>query len=202
MKANGTSPEAELDAVWKQADRAADAGDIAGVLFLLRSLADKGVWAACARIGEIYERGGRGVLRDMDQAVRWYRKAVFEADDPVAHIGLGRAHLYGDGVELDYAKALEHLRKAHLAGLAEAAVYLGIMHLDGCSVSADLDQAERLLKEAATNDFVLAFQLLARIEWSRRRYLKALAWTWRGFVASLRVSKRDPSDRRLLGIQR
>jgi TPR repeat protein len=200
--ANGTSPEANLDAVWEQADRAADAGDIAGVLFLLRSLADKGVWAACARIGEIYERGGKGVPRDMDQAIRWYHKAVFEADDPVAHLGLGRAYLYGDGVDLDYKKALEHLSKAHLAGLAEAAVYLGIMHIDGCSVPADRDQAERLLKEAAANDFVLAYQLLARIEWSRKRYLRALLWTWRGFLASLRVSKQDPSDRRLLGIGR
>jgi TPR repeat protein len=198
---NGTSPEADLDAVWQQADRAANAGDIAGVLFLLRSLADKGVWAACARIGEIYERGGSGVPRDMEQAIRWYRKAVFEADDRVAHLGLGRAYLYGDGVNLDYPKALEHLGKAYLAGLAEAAVYLGIMHIDGCSVPADLEQAERLLKEAAANDFVLAYQLLARIEWSRKHYLRALFWTWRGFLAGLRVSKEDAADRRMIGIR-
>jgi TPR repeat protein len=98
--ANGANTQANLDAGWEQADRAANAGDIAGVLFLLRSLVDKGVWAACARIGEIYERGGKGVPRDMEQAIRWYREAVFEADDPVAHLGLGRAYLYGDGVDL------------------------------------------------------------------------------------------------------
>ncbi len=199
---NRSNPEADLEAVWEQADRAAHAGDIAGVLFLLRSLVEKGVWSACARIGEIYERGGKGVARDMEQAIRWYRKAVFETDDSVAHLGLGRAYLYGDGVELDYAKALEHLRKAHLANLAEAAVYLGIMHIDGCGVATDLDHAERLLEEAAADNFVLAHQLLGRIKWSRKHYLQALLWLWRGFSASLRVSKQDPSDRRLLGVRR
>jgi TPR repeat protein len=200
--ANRSNPEVDLEAVWEQADQAANAGDIAGLLFLLRSLAEKGVWAACARIGEIYERGGKGVARDMEQAVRWYRKAVFETDDPVAHLGLGRAHLYGDGVDLDHGKAREHLQKAHLANLAEAAVYLGIMHIDGCAVPSDLDQAERLLKQAAAHDFVLAYQLLGRIEWSRRHYLRALLWLWRGFRGSIRVSRQDPSDRRLLGVRR
>lgn len=199
---NPSNPGPDLEAVWEQADRAANAGDIAGLLFLLRSLAEKGVWSACARVGEIYERGGKGVARDMEQAIRWYRKAVFEADDAAAHLGLGRAYLYGDGVDLDYAKALEHLRKAHLANLAEAALYLGVMHVDGCGVATDLEHAERLLKEAATHDFVLAHQVLGKIAWSRKHYLHALLWLWRGVAASLRVSKQDPTDRRLVGIRR
>jgi hypothetical protein len=48
----------------------------------------------------------------------------------------------------------------------------------------------------------LPISFLARIECPRKRYLKALFWMWRGFLASFRVSKQDPSDRRLIVLRR
>jgi len=84
-----------LQALWDKAAEAEARRDMPGTLFLWKALAGRGVWQACSRIGEKYERGAPGVEKDQEQALRWYRRAVFQGDDPIAHLRLGRA--YGNG---------------------------------------------------------------------------------------------------------
>ena len=62
--------EDPLYPLWNRAQAAADQGDMAGALFFMKALAQKGVWQAYARIGELYERGTTGVSRDIIDGCR------------------------------------------------------------------------------------------------------------------------------------
>ncbi|NIR62174.1 MAG: sel1 repeat family protein, partial [Gammaproteobacteria bacterium] len=55
--------------------------------------------------------GGRGVPRDAEGAVKWYRAAAEQGYGP-AQSGLGLAYYWGEGVEQDHLKAAEWLRRA------------------------------------------------------------------------------------------
>jgi TPR repeat protein len=85
------SEDDPLGPLWAKAKTAASSGNYRGLLIVWKELAEKGVWQLTARIGAVYESGASGVERDQTQALYWYRKAVFESDDPIAHVGLGRA---------------------------------------------------------------------------------------------------------------
>lgn len=191
-----------LDPLWGKAEEAAKRGDVAGVLFLWKALADKGVWQAYARIGELYERGADGVDKNLDQALSWYRKAVFEGDDPVAHVGLGRAYYSGTGVELDYVSALRHFEKAFAGGLPEAGIYLGIMYYGGIGTQRDVRRAEKYFEFAAGSEYFFAYFKLARIAFDEGRYLRGVRLWVTGWLLGLRLSKEDPHDPRLLGIEK
>ena len=67
-----------LDPLWNKAEEAASKEDMAGLIEVWKLLADKGVWSLCARVGFFYETGSIGVQIDSQQALKWYRKAIFE----------------------------------------------------------------------------------------------------------------------------
>lgn len=194
-------PSAEKDPLtplWEKAHEAASKGDMAGVLFLWKALAEKGVWQLLARIGEAYERGGSGVERNVEQALFWYRRAVYECDDPIGHLGLGRAYYTGAGLQQDFGEALNHFRKAHSLGLPEAAICLGLMFLRGHGVVRDLDQAESYFRSAADRSYFVAFYLLASIAFRRGNLIKAIKLFIQGWSLARRILKTEPSDSRLL----
>lgn len=62
---------------------------------------------------------GRGVARDMEQAVAWYRKAA-EQGDPRAQYNLGVCYELGQGVKQDQEKAATWYYNAAKHGLREA----------------------------------------------------------------------------------
>ncbi len=187
-----------LDPLWEKAKEAAQRGDIPGALFIWKSLADKGVWQIYARIGDLYERGADGVGKDIDQALRWYRKAVFEGDDPIAHVGLGRAYYNGIGVDRNIVMARKHFESAYSYGLPEAAIYLGIMYYLAAGVNKDTRRAEKYFEVAAT-DYPYACFFLARIAFLRGRLLKGLKLWIKGVILGTEIAKKDPADPRLLG---
>jgi len=199
VSATGQSPD-PLDPLWRKANEAAERGDMPGVLFVWKALAEKGVWQAYARIGEVYERGAKDIEKDASQALAWYRKAVFEGDDPVAHIGLGRAYYNGSGVEQDFDAAYKHFQVAHNYKLPEAGVYLGLMYYRGVIVQRDVRKAEELFKIAASADFPGAYAYLARIAFFEGSLLTAVRLFLKGVVLGVRIAKKDPNDPRLLGI--
>lgn len=189
-----------LDPLWTKVEEAATRGDMPGVLFLLKALADKGVWQAYARIGEMYERGAPGVGKDAEQATHWYRRAVFEGDDPVAHVGLGRAHYAGIGGGPDYASARAHFEKAAAAGIPDAAIYLGMMHYAGLGVQRDPKHAEKHFAMAAEAEYFFAYFKLARIAFDEGKYLKGIWLCLKGWIIGFKVSRKDPHDPRLVGL--
>lgn len=191
-----------LDPLWKKAQEAAERGDMPGLLYVWNALAAHGVWQIYSRIGWLYELGADGVERDMEQALHWYRKAVFEGDDPLGHVGLGRAYYNGNGVDNDYRVAFEHFQKAYQGGLPDAAVYLGIMYQSGVGVEQDVREAQRCFDFAASKDYFFAYFKLARIAFNERQFLKAAWLCLKGWYLGLSLSRRDPSDPRLLGVGR
>jgi TPR repeat protein len=192
-----------LDRLWQKAVTAAEEGDNLGVIFLLKSLADKGVWQALARIGELYEAGGGNLEKNLDEAAKWYRKAIFECDDPVAHLGLGR--LYYDNAlnfEQDRSKAWHHFQKAYINKLPQAGIYLGIMAYFAATTEEDKNKAQEYFKLAADADYFLAYSYLARIEFARGHIFKGMKLAIKSWLLMIRIAKEDPHDPRLLGIER
>lgn len=191
-----------LGSLWVKADEAAKSGDYQGLLFALKRLADEGVWQAYARIGEVYEAGGGGVEADIAEALKWYRKAVFEGDDPVAHLGLGRAHYNGEFADRDFVRAFSHFQKAFAAKNPEAAIYLGIMYYFGVGVTRDIARAVEYFEFAASAGYFLAYGYLARIALAEGRMFRSAVFLIKGWLLMVRVSMKDPNDRKLLGIER
>jgi len=196
---NGTNP---LGPLWQQASDVAALGDFPGLVSAWESLVQKGVWQLNARIGEIYERGVEGVERDIQKALTWYRKGVFEGDDPLAHVGLGRAYLKGSGIKQDYAMALKHFEKAYASGSREAHIYLGVMHSLGAGVRKDLDRAQQYFEVAAASEYFIAYAFLARLAFERGRVVRAVMLIVRSWFTGARISKRDPTDPKLLGMEK
>jgi TPR repeat protein len=111
----------------------------------------------------MYERGAPGVEKDQEQALRWYRRAVFEGDDPIAHLGLGRAYGNGKATAVNYELAFQHYSAAHRHGLPASGIYLGFMHYRGHGMPRDLSKAEHYFKIAADAGYPAAFVYLAKI---------------------------------------
>jgi len=194
-------PDDALEPLWQKVDEAAQIGDFVGVLFVLKTLADKGVWQAYARIGEIYETGGGNVVKDPEQALKWYRRAVYEGDDPIAHLGLGRAYYDGANVKRDFSQALTHFKKAFAAGLPQAGIYLGIMYYSGVAVDRDISKAKEYFEFAVSHEYFIAHFYLARIAFSKYKYVKGLVLCVKGWLLGARITKQDPGDPRLLGVE-
>ena len=191
-----------LDPLWEKADEAAKNGDIVGALFIWKAIAEKGVWQIYARIGEIYETGANGVEKDIQKALYWYRKAVFEGDDPIAHVGLGRAYYLGIGIEQNLTSALGHFERAFSHGSIEAALYLGVMYHRGDAVERDSRRAKQYLRIAAAKEYYYAYAELARVAFDEKRFLNGIYVLAKSLFLGIRISLKNSHDPRLLGIER
>jgi TPR repeat protein len=190
-----------LAPLWNKSYEAAEKGDMAGVLYVWKSLAEQGVWQLHARIAEVYERGANGVDANIEQALQWYRRAVYEGDDPVAHLGLGRAYYTGIGVDRDFSEALKHFKKASSHGLPDAAVYLGLMYFRGHGVDRDITQAEVYFQLGADASYFIALYMLARIACGKGKFITAARLFLKGWFLARRILDNGPDDPRLLGIK-
>src|SRR5207253_1580531 len=105
---------------------AAERGDYATALRLLRLLADQGNALAQFDLGAMYHNG-HGVPQDDAAAASWYRKAANQSNARAQFI-LGVMYDYGNSVPQDYAAALSWYRKAAEQGNALAQFRLGFMY--------------------------------------------------------------------------
>jgi uncharacterized protein len=110
-------------------------GDYATALQLSRSLADQGDARAQSILGLIYY-GGRGVSRNDNEAVRWFRHAA-DLGDATGNLYLGVMFADGRGVPQDYAEAAKWYRLAADLGDAQAQYNLGLAYAKGEGVSPD-----------------------------------------------------------------
>jgi uncharacterized protein len=198
--AQATNDGDPLQALWDKARMAAQGGDFAGTLYVWKALADKGVWQIYSRIGWLYERGAEGVQTNPDQAVQWYRKALFEADDPIANLGLGRMYYKGVGVRQNHEQAKIHFEKALALGESEAALFLGFMAYAGIGTVRDVEVARSRLEEAAAAGYCYAYLPLGRMALLRGRLLRALMLWMKAWRLARQIAREDKSDPRLSGL--
>lgn len=106
-------------------------------------------------------RDGRGVKKDMREAVVWTRKAA-DGGLAAAQCQMGLFYMNGLGVDRDEDKAIEWLKKAATQNHAQAQYNLGIYYAKFSDKDA-VRQAVKWLNEAAKNDYADAQFNLAQL---------------------------------------
>jgi TPR repeat protein/transglutaminase-like putative cysteine protease len=145
--------------------RSADAGDRVGQM----------------RLAVMY-RDARGVARDFKQAEKWLSMAA-DQDSAWAMKALGLLYTQGgDGVALDYVKAVELFRKASDRGDAEAQYNLGWAYESGLGVAKDRQQALEWYGIAAGKGHAIAMQRLDKLNAGGSEWLSALISWWPFFM--------------------
>ena len=114
----------------------------------LRELAEAGDAEAQTELGERYEEGRSGVVRDYEAAVGFYRRAA-EQGDARGQGNLGAMYANGTGVPRDDEAAVMWWRLALKQGAARAQNGLGVMYRDGRGVSQDHGEAVRWFRRSA-----------------------------------------------------
>ncbi len=129
--------------------------------------AEQGDGEAQYQLARAYQHG-RGVLRDLTEAVRWYQQAATNGH-VLAQAELGLCYRRGQGVDYDAAESVRWLRKAAEQGDAEAQAYLGLALLEGRGVPGSFDEAEQWFRKSAEqgNDngegFLLGFTVFQQV---------------------------------------
>lgn len=93
---------------------------------------------------------GKGLLRDYQEAVKWYRLAAAQEYAP-AQSSLGMAYEKGQGVARDYQEAVKWYRLAAAQGNQLAQINLGVMYTHGKGVPQDFVRADMWFTLAAAS---------------------------------------------------
>ena len=99
-------------------------------------------------VGSNYRRA-RGVARNYEEAVRWYRVAFAGRNNATASKNLGLCYANGWGVEKDDKRAFEHFLKASEGGEQRSYYHLAVCYLEGKGVAEDQAKGVALLEQAA-----------------------------------------------------
>jgi len=82
---------------------------------LYRIAAEAGVGWAMNNLGNNY-RHGDGVAEDVQQAIKWYQKAIETSNHSWANLHMGELYIAGNGVPINGKKAREHFEETIKAG--------------------------------------------------------------------------------------
>jgi TPR repeat protein/tRNA A-37 threonylcarbamoyl transferase component Bud32 len=115
------------------------AGDYSKALALLLPAAQNGHPIAQHRLGVMYTLG-QGVVENMDEAVRWYRKAADQGQGE-SQYSLGMRYVLGQGVNQDFQEAVHWFKLAADQGVGVAQYALGLRYTKGEGVPEDLVEA-------------------------------------------------------------
>jgi TPR repeat protein len=203
----GVEPD---DLLWANGEESFARGDSGRALQIYLKLAHRGHWLAYAEVGNLLELGAGGTTAQPDRALYWYRKAVFEADDPNAHFALARLHFHGQYVEQSFAKALSHCEKAlrappphqvalHYRGMAY--VMLGVLYAKGLGTKRDVEKACQVLTEGAAEGFVWAKFELAALELRRWHLFRWFRMRMHAAISASELVSKDPRDPKLIGVR-
>jgi uncharacterized protein len=124
-------------------------GGTTGVARELRDIAEQGDLKAQNELGLIYVQG-KGVARDYEEAVKWFRQAA-EREYAPAQKNLGQMYLLGTGVAQSHAQAVDWNRRAAEQGNAGGQYNLGVAYAEGKGVPQDWVQAHAWFNISATN---------------------------------------------------
>jgi TPR repeat protein len=91
---------------------------------------------------------GTGVVRNLEEAVRWYRRSA-EQGDRYAQYNFAIMLLKGQGAPQDAEQAFRWCCEAAEQGLAEAQLQLGDLYREGHGVGADPAIARAWYQKAA-----------------------------------------------------
>lgn len=119
-------------------------------LELLKASADQGHAKAQNRLGAIY-RQGKIVLKDQEEAFRWFYKAATRGNTH-AQVNLANSYALGKGVKKNYSEAVAWLKQAAMLGDSNAQAKLGHMYRSGTGVEADPAEAAEWYKKASEQD--------------------------------------------------
>ena len=204
MSLSGTpSNPAVLDARWKEAMNCFDKGDALGALRLYKALASDGENEALVEVGNIHELGITTGTPNLEEAATWYRKAVFEIDDPKAHLGLARMYFNGQLQSESVSDAfLHHATHAAERGEPLAWLMLGVAHETGRFGARDTRRAKECYEYAAAQGMVLALRRLAGLAKESGHFATAMIRFSVALWNTFRYALRDPKDPRLGGLDR
>ena len=113
----------------------------------LREAAEQGIPQAQFSLGLRYE-SGRGVGKDMAEAVRWFRQAAEQGYDE-AQYTLGCCYNGDEGFGKDPGEAVKWWGKAAAQGYADAQFCLGLSYSSGEGVAKNPAEAAKWWRQAA-----------------------------------------------------
>jgi localization factor PodJL len=133
---------------------------VPGALQTLRALAETGSAQAQLYLGQLYDAGEAGLIRDPQEARRLTALAA-ESGDAAAMHNLGVYYFRGEGGPADFTNAAHWFKKAADAGVVESQYNLGLLYQSGSGVPRDLSQARHWFTKAAESGDAGARQALA-----------------------------------------
>jgi TPR repeat protein len=125
-------PEEDLQA----GIEAFDSGDLVTAMSLYRKAADEGLAEAQVRLAYILDYS-----EDNEEAVHWYRAAA-EQGNADGQFGLGEMYVKAEGIEQDFARAIEYFELAAENGHVQATqVLVGAYTNGGLGLAPDTGRA-------------------------------------------------------------
>ena len=124
-----------------------------------KECAEKGNIRAQKDLGIAYASGRFGIAQDLDEALKWEKKAALQGD-PEAQYDVGLSY----SVREDYEKAMEWYLKAAEQNYARAQLYIGMLYAYGNGVPRDVDKAIYWYRKAAANGNTSAQMVIANID--------------------------------------
>jgi TPR repeat protein len=137
----------EAVAIFDEGVRLYKAGDMAGAAREFRRCASMGDASCQLQLGWQYEEG-KGVARNLGEAVRWYRAAA-EQHNPRAADNLGNMYQLGRGVAKNCKTAVEWYARGALQNDHPSLYSLARMYQYGFGVKEDRAKAHALYRQAA-----------------------------------------------------
>ncbi len=149
LQATPPRPERSAEAIetFNEGQRVFRAGDMAGAARAFARCAQMGDAPCQLQIGWHYEEG-KGVPRNLGEAVKWYRAAA-EQNDPRAAGNLGNMYQFGRGVQKNCKTAVEWFARGALHKDHWSLYSLGRMYFFGFGVKEDRPKAHALYRQAA-----------------------------------------------------
>jgi TPR repeat protein len=114
------------------------AGQDVSPLAIWLDKANQGDATAQFWLGAAYEKSGRGIKQDYEQAIKWLGKSAKQGN-PDAEFLLGQMYENAEGFSRDYTKAAEWYRVAcenrpDRGGAGQGCNQLGLLYLEGKGV--------------------------------------------------------------------
>ncbi len=128
---------------------------------IFKELAEKKYAPAMRNLGACYEEG-RGIEKNLTQALTWYTKAA-DAGNAPAMLRVGWYYHEGISVKKDAARAFGYFEKAAKAGLIEAADTVGQCHEFGDGTKIDLNKARVCYEKSVEAKYPPAYRNLGRL---------------------------------------
>ncbi len=152
---------AAQEADLQRAVTAFNAGSYATAVSLWEPHARQGNREAQYAMGVAFYEG-KGVSRDLKQALAWFRKAA-DSGHPTAIFNLGVAYWEGRGVKKNFSQAVDWWERAAELGDTTSQYNLGLAHYLGKGAERDMDKALYWLNRAAEQDHADARRVLGII---------------------------------------